>query len=147
MRQQVGGETLEQYVTELKLLAANCNFNDLRDSLIRDRIIFGIQDGLRTRLLRESELMLDKCLQICRAEVLSKEWMTAFDKGQSQDVHAVQKLKPNMSGKTVQQCKYRGKSQVADKNKCPAYGRTCNKCQKENHFANVCKTSLSKPEQ
>ena len=28
------------------------------------------------------------------------------------------------------------------KRKCPAYGKTCRKCNKKNHFANVCKTKV-----
>lgn len=74
-RQQVGNDTLKQYVTELKLLGSNCNFSGVHDSLpIRDRTICGIRnDELRARLLRE--MTLGKCLQFCRAAEFSKEKM------------------------------------------------------------------------
>ncbi|XP_071787363.1 uncharacterized protein [Asterias amurensis] len=38
-RNQEGGESIEKYLTELKLLAETCNFETLRDSLLRDHII------------------------------------------------------------------------------------------------------------
>nr|XP_054768172.1 uncharacterized protein K02A2.6-like [Lytechinus pictus] len=136
-RQQAAGETLEQYITDLKVLASSCNFRDLQDSLLRDRIIGGIKDdAVRARLLRESDLTLDKAIQICRAAELSKERMTVFDK--AQDVHAVRKAKMNGAQQKQIKCKFCGRSHVFDKNKCPAFGKKCNKCQKDNHFASVC---------
>ena len=124
-RQQVGGESIEHYITELKLLAANCNFMDLRDSLIRDKIISGIlDDGLRARLLRESDLTLEKGIQNCRASEVTKERMTVF---RAQSVHAVRKCRPKIkeqTQKTVRLCKFGGNAHVFDKDKCPAYGKT-----------------------
>ena len=38
---QCSGETIDHYVTKLKQLRLNCEYDELRDSLIRDRIIFG----------------------------------------------------------------------------------------------------------
>ena len=37
-------------------------------------------------------------------------------------------------------CKFCGNTHERDKNKCPAFGRRCSKCGKENHFAVKCKT-------
>ena len=43
-------------------------------SLIRDRVVCGIMDDkLRARLLRESELTLKKAIDICRATEVSLE--------------------------------------------------------------------------
>jgi hypothetical protein len=39
IRVQRHNETADQYVTELKLLATNCNFGSLEDELIRDRVV------------------------------------------------------------------------------------------------------------
>ncbi|CAC5394822.1 unnamed protein product [Mytilus coruscus] len=74
MRNQNREETFDKYVTELKILATTCNYGALQDSLIRDKIICGIQDShVRERLLRVIDLDLPKCLQISRAAELSKE--------------------------------------------------------------------------
>ena len=67
-RFQNPGESLEKFITDLKLLATTCNFGDLKDSLVRDRIICGIQDKqLREDLLKDPCLDLQRCLDDCRA--------------------------------------------------------------------------------
>ena len=38
-------EKLDQFVTDLRVLAATCNFGQLKHSLLRDRIICGIQNS------------------------------------------------------------------------------------------------------
>lgn len=65
---QKSGETIDQYVTELKHRSKTCEFGELKDSLVKDRIVCGIPDnGLRERLLREQDLDLEKALSLCRA--------------------------------------------------------------------------------
>ena len=65
---QNDGQSIDSYATELRTRADHCHFGDLKDSLIRDKIVIGIRDSkTQERLLRESDLSLDKALQICRA--------------------------------------------------------------------------------
>lgn len=45
MRNQYQDETLDKYVTELKILASTCSYGVLHDSLMRDRLICGINDS------------------------------------------------------------------------------------------------------
>ena len=67
-RSQHMNETIDQYATELRNRAQSCEFGDLTNGLIRDRIICGMSDdGVRERLLRQEDLTLDKTLQLCRA--------------------------------------------------------------------------------
>ena len=67
-KNQGEGEGIDAYVSNLRTLAQTCKFGDLKDDLIRDRIICGIHDfGLRKRLLQERELSLKKCIDMCRA--------------------------------------------------------------------------------
>lgn len=52
-------ENTDTHVTDLRMWT--CNFGQIRDSLIRDRIVCGIiGSGPRERLLREDNLTLDK---------------------------------------------------------------------------------------
>lgn len=74
--QEIDGpnETIDKYITDLRMLASTCNFGELQDSLIRDRIVCGTHSSSwRERLLREHDLTLDKCLQVCRAMEISRE--------------------------------------------------------------------------
>jgi hypothetical protein len=67
MRSQSSEETIDSYVTDLKHKAKDCEFGDLTDSLIRDRIVCGIRDdNVRARLLREADLTLEKAIDTCR---------------------------------------------------------------------------------
>ena len=83
-RTQDPGESQEKFVTDLKLLAATCNFGDLKDSLVRDRIICGIQDRqLREELLKIPDLDLQRSLSICRAAELSKTRTKTLEEGEA----------------------------------------------------------------
>ncbi|XP_023816251.1 uncharacterized protein LOC111948290 [Oryzias latipes] len=138
-RNQGGGESIDSYVTELKLLTKSCNFGTLRDSLIRDRIVCGINNAqMRERLLREKNMTLDTCVQLCRATELSRENSKAISGLMMEEVHAVQGAGYQKQYR-VTDCKFCGKSHDRNKEKCPAYGKKCKKCGKENHFAVKCK--------
>ena len=71
-RSQSASETIEEYVTALKLLSKTCEFGDLADSLVKDRLVCGIRDDqIRARLLREPALTLQKAVDIGRASEAS----------------------------------------------------------------------------
>ena len=42
---QMPDEPVEQFITSLYNLAANCNFGELKDKLIHTRIVVGIRDA------------------------------------------------------------------------------------------------------
>ena len=148
-RHQAAGETFESYSTELRVLAATCNFGDLEDSLIRDIIIIGLQDShLRERLLRETDLNLNKCLKMCRSTELTREQLKAIE--QTTDVHSVQKHAKKKTSKpqnfkkrekNLNKCKFCGTAHKFGKKECPAYGKSCTKCKRLHHFSSVCWSS------
>ena len=79
-RNQQSGETITSYVTELRLISVHCGFGELEEAILRDRIVCGIRDShLRERLLREANLTLKSCVDICRASELSKERMKELE--------------------------------------------------------------------
>ena len=43
-KNQRNGESIDAYVTDIRNKAARCEFGDLKDGLIRDRIVCGIND-------------------------------------------------------------------------------------------------------
>ena len=65
---QKTGETIDQYVIELRNRSKTFEFGGLTDSLIKDRLVCGIPDNaLKERLLREENLDLEKALKLCIA--------------------------------------------------------------------------------
>ena len=51
-REQLPGETLDRYLTALRTLARTCQFEQLKDSLVRDHFICGLQNtAVKEKLL------------------------------------------------------------------------------------------------
>ncbi|XP_062589079.1 uncharacterized protein LOC134250729 [Saccostrea cucullata] len=145
-RSQKEGEPVDAFVTELKQKASVCEFGELRDSLIRHRIVYGIRsDTVCARLLREQELTLQSVIDICRAAEVSESQLREM--GDEKNVHAVRDKKQRYTQKDAQpqhkgQCKYCGLDHRKGPDHCPAYGKSCNKCNQKNHFAVVCKSKM-----
>lgn len=132
-------ETFDAYVSKLRKLAGTCNYEGICDELIRDRIVCGIRDNtIRKKLLQESELTLDKCVNICRAAEKTAAQLKTMSG--HEDVHFVKQKQPNTTATTKPQhnirkqqqsrpprhqqgskssvCKYCGKTHPFDKYKC-----------------------------
>ncbi len=141
-RNQSPNEAIDKYVTDLRRLASTCNFGELQDSLIRDRIVCGTHSSSRReRLLREDDLTLDKCLRVYRAMEISREHSKTI--GQVvEEVHALQRKTKTDKSMEIS-CKFCGKVHERQKAKCPAFGKKCKKCGKENHFTVTCRSKVS----
>lgn len=154
-RAQGTGETIDAYVTDLKHKAKDCEFGDLTDSLIRDRIECGIKDdNVCARLLREEDLTLQKAIDTCRAnEITSNQMKMLVEEVDENKISSVRNIKKR--GKTVQseqhtmECQHKAHTKCSrcgyqhEFKKCPAYGQMCKACNKRNHFAKMCKTQVS----
>ena len=131
------GQSFHEFVIQLKKLSSDCEFNDLKDSLIRDTIIIGVSDDrLRERMLREPDLDLSKALLLGN----SAEQTRNHVKELRQEVSEIDSIRhsksSNKKSDRIERCRYCGGSHK--RGACPAYGQTCNKCKKSNHFSKVC---------
>ena len=55
-RLQKESESIEQFVTDLRLKSQSCNFGTLCDSMVRDQIVVGVHDSkVRIQLLKETD--------------------------------------------------------------------------------------------
>ena len=97
-RGQESGEPIDKYATVLRNMTDSCEFQDLKDSLIRDRIVFGIADNnVRERLLRVPDLTLNKALKIARAAETTQSQLKQMQN--LHEVNTVGKRKENFSRK------------------------------------------------
>ncbi|XP_013140043.1 PREDICTED: uncharacterized protein K02A2.6-like, partial [Papilio polytes] len=97
-RSQNRGESIDEYVTALKLLSQSCEFEHLEDGLIRDRIVCGVTDGVvRERLLRSEDLTLAKAVKICQANEMSNEETQQIEETKGESTEPV----PGASGLAV----------------------------------------------
>ncbi|KAK7933488.1 hypothetical protein WMY93_004384 [Mugilogobius chulae] len=153
-RLQQPGESFDVFLTDLKIKAQSCNFGDLKNSMIRDQIVFGTNEKkLREKLLRETELTLESAIRIVQANELAKQHALTLQGAtidqENETVKAV-----TMKGKTWNKFKQKDKfkdndqgqyncKKCGEKHKprqCPAFGKTCAKCKKQNHYAKMCFT-------
>ena len=59
-------ETLEAYMTRLKILIKDCDYDDQRDKQLRDQVVLGCNDDkLRQKLFEVDNLTLKKTLDVC----------------------------------------------------------------------------------
>jgi hypothetical protein len=142
----------------LKKLAKSCEFGDLQDSLVRDRIVCGIQSAeVKARLLRDPELTLEKAINICRKSEISKTQLRNLDSVKESNIHAFKSSssQQNFESRNTKKGKQRDRRKEKPQTKCsrcgyddhdlricPANGQTCHKCQRRNHFARVCRSSV-----
>ena len=148
IRNQNEGESIDAYVTDLRIKSKSCEFGDLADSLLRDRLVCGVKkDTVQSRLLRETDLTLQKAIDICRAAETSSQQLKAMQSMSAEgNVDIVKKKvfknKPSKSAEnqavTLQICGKCGYKH--EPRKCPAFGKVCKNCNKRNHFAKECKS-------
>ncbi|XP_072380022.1 uncharacterized protein [Diabrotica undecimpunctata] len=129
---QQEGQPFDSFVTELRKAIKTTEYSQ-QDQMIRDRIVMGIHNkATQEKLLRESELTLMKAVDICRAIEISKDQSKMLQNESL--INAVQRREPRCD-RVCTRCGY---NHLRD-NRCPAWGKTCAKCQGHNHFAKVCR--------
>ena len=73
-RSQREGESAEQYITELYELIEFCEYGELKEEMLRDQLVVGIQDlTLSERLQTDPELTLEKVKTMIRQKAAAKE--------------------------------------------------------------------------
>ena len=94
-RVQGEGETIDSFTTDLRLKSQSCEFGSLQDSLIRDRVVVGIRDSkIKERLLRDSDLTLERAIDICKANEAAQAQMKVLTGTEnSASVNMIRKLK------------------------------------------------------
>ncbi|KAG8180395.1 hypothetical protein JTE90_025445 [Oedothorax gibbosus] len=64
-RVRKAGESISTFTAELRRLAKNCNYGQSLDTMLRDRIVCGIQDeAIQRKLLSENALTLARATEI-----------------------------------------------------------------------------------
>ena len=90
-------ETIDAYVTSLRTLAKTCNFGQLENDLIRDRIVMGIRDNTtRKKLLQVAKLSLSQCIDVCRSYEKTSQQLESM---KSNEVQGPSSVDPNFQAK------------------------------------------------
>ena len=142
-----GSQPFDDYLTQLHAIARDCNFEKLYDRMILQAILLGIEsERTRRKLFETVELSLDQALKVCRADEAACADLKALQTQSQDSVNAVRaysasskKQQRQKKTRNGQHCGNCGKNHPP--RKCPAYGKTCDKCKKRNHFASECRST------
>lgn len=130
-RKQKSGETVTDYLRELKKLAESCKFDAFLKEVLRDVFVIGLEDkAAQCELLSEAELTIEKAFQIAHSrEMAAKRVDEMHVAPNEKTVHKVApKLKP---------CWRCGKNNH-EPDKCYFKNTECFKCRKIGHIGKMC---------
>ncbi|XP_076678479.1 uncharacterized protein LOC143374319 [Andrena cerasifolii] len=155
-------ESIEEYIEDLKKMAASCSFGHITNSLIRDRVIADLKDkNLRQKLFEIQNLDLFALTTAFKEhETLMQQKTQAFKKNTAQvkkptshcahisnienannncNITKVpEQSQQNLKNKETRRC-WRCRQQHPSYS-CPAWGFKCEKCGERNHYTFCCQT-------
>ena len=162
-RQQKSGETVSQFLAELRKIAMDCKFTDLPQRL-RDQFIFGLlnESTQKKVFTMADDVKLDEVLAVAiaqkaaekstslvrggsltepdpvlKAQVRNKSRFTPPKKrGQNHNAHNSGKQGHQQKGS----CPNCGSSNHSRPKDCPHKNATCHSCGKKGHFASLCRS-------
>ncbi|UYV76843.1 K02A2.6-like [Cordylochernes scorpioides] len=108
-RSQGESEPVEEFITNLYVLAENCNYGILKEEMIRDRLVVGVKNfNLSEKLQLESELTLEKAIQIVRqSESVKNQQKEIRQDTENRNVDAIDK-KGGRNGTIFQKTRMKG---------------------------------------
>lgn len=148
LRSQQLEETVDSFVTSLYTLAETCDFGNLKDELIRDRIVIGIRNARTSeRLQLMSDLTMSKALEVARqSEVQAiegkkiREEMTQYAEVNRIAENRRKQNSIGEKGREQNTCSRCGFAKHATTQKCPASSSRCRKCGNIGHWERTCRT-------
>ncbi|KAK2727803.1 hypothetical protein QYM36_008330 [Artemia franciscana] len=134
-RNQKEFETIEQYITDLKLVAQNCSYSQ-QDEMVRDQLIFGLKnDRLRERLLAEGgSLTLDRAVLICRTfQETQAQLQTMHDEAKQTIKQEVDVVGRRVTDSRANKDCYFCGGPYSNEHRCPTRGKKMFKMSKSVH--------------
>ncbi|KRY10622.1 LanC-like protein 2 [Trichinella patagoniensis] len=139
-RNQKIGESISDFVADLRRLAQGCNFSDL-EIMLRDRLVIGLRDEeLQLRLFFRKNLTFESALE----EALSAEAAAQH----TREVRASDNTSSNVyqiQARTAKQatiCQSCGGTHI--RSQCRFRNARCRACQKVGHIAKVCSSKANR---
>ena len=160
-RRQEPQETVDSFITDLYCLSEFCEYRDLREDMIRDRIVVGLIDTkLSERLQLIHDLTLKRAIDMARQSELVKKQQEILRSTEAAKIEAISRKKPafkktpnkpqnQASGKnrrsaaTKKTCQRCGSAENHARENCPAKDSTCHSCKKRGYYARVCRSKLA----
>ena len=142
-RNQAPGESIAEFVAELRKLSTHCNFKDNQlEEALRDRLVCGLRSvATQWRLLTEATLTFADALKTAQGmEAAERNAQTLKDSADA-TVHYTRKVKPAPKTKPCYRCGRMDHQHSA----CPFKDSKCHYCKKTGHLAAVCRKKAQQP--
>ena len=135
-RSQRDGESVAEFMAELRRLSEHCKFEATLDNMLRDRLVCGIRD-VRTqrRLLAEADLTRKKAFELAQAAEVAEKQAKDLRAPITGTVHTLQK---QPSTPVLENCSRCGGKHAAAS--CRFKDAECYLCHKKGHLARVCRS-------
>lgn len=165
---QKPGESIEQFLTELENTSARCEFQQLRQSLVRDVLIANLNPTLtnvRQRLLQENDPTLERTIELAKTVILAQQdaekmgreasaenvlgvnqrsqapSQSGFSRSMSRHTNGSPSTEPkqrHQGRQTSPSDRVCGRCGQQHRYKCPAFNVRYRSCQALGHFAKFC---------
>ena len=151
-RSQLPGESVAQFIAELKRLSVHCAFGAYLNEALRDRFVCGLRsETTQKRLLAVADLKLQDALDMANAMEAAATNSKALQQSDSESSASVKRFsaspRPNArptSATPTKPCYRCGKGDHHH-TKCPHKESVCHSCRKKGHLSRVCR-SKSQPQ-
>ncbi|KAL5468747.1 hypothetical protein EMCRGX_G029860 [Ephydatia muelleri] len=135
-RVQKEGETVSQFVAELRKLSEHCEFGNTLEDMLRDRLVCGIRNArVQRRLLAESGLTFAKAFELTlAAELAEKNALDIQRPGDGSPIHTIQK-QTGTERRPIRCSRCGGRHNASE---CRCKSIVCYNFGKQGHLARVC---------
>ena len=145
-RNQAPGESIAEFVAELRKLSTHCSFKDSQlEEALRDRLVCGLRSvATQRRLLTEAKLTFADALKTAQGMEAAERNAQTLKESSDAAVHYVRKApsgnaKPSMKQVSKTKTCYRCGRADHQHSSCPFKDSKCHYCKKTGHIASVCR--------
>ena len=151
-RRQMAEEPFDTFVTDLRNLVKECKYGT-PEEMVRDKIVSGVYSkDIREKLLNEGDtLTMEKAIGIAINYETTQQHLKSMAGTASESVDVIRRKKQDRPPKPFKPLHKQDRRASCCLNcggkharlECPAFGNTCHKCGKVNHWAKVCLSAPS----
>ncbi|EZA57986.1 uncharacterized protein LOC113562073 [Ooceraea biroi] len=144
-------ETFDEFLTKAQTMVKKCEYGGLESRMFRDKIVFGVHsDDIREKLFAEPKLDLERAILICRHAETAARQLQNMKQCDEKKIDALRKQSattnkarlqhnkkcdPKQAKETRTGYKCRRCNTQHERRACPAYDKTCHKCNTKGDYS------------
>ena len=136
-RNQLPGESVAEFLGELRRLSINCGFGNFLNQALRDKLVCGLRDeGTKKKLLSEKNLDLTTAIQTAQGMEAAERNTQLLRGTDAQPIQVVRRQKPNTDTRPASCYRCNGSHSSGE---CRFRDAVCHYCKKRGHIARACR--------